>query len=390
MRALEGAVYGVRITTDGQLITSVVGDGEPKGICGTGLIAGIAALLDQGVMDATGRIVDASEVTTPRLQERLFTAGNEPAVALSDDRAVKHLPGGRPQAPARQGRGAHGRRNAPFDERAHRGRPRQPAACGQFRGGPGRALSDAHRLIPTMDLARVKVVAMPRFAAPSWCWSPGRAGAHRRALHVWRSSSSWEGSRSFRPGSWNRSCMEPESTPCRKPPRGWQANQRPEIFRAFSSSVLSMKAAYSSESHPRTESRWQRRPVPPSLRGATGKPPKTLAGSAERDRQRDLRYHAENARAAAVKIRQRLPCEEYRTLCVVKGALDVRALCFPQAGPSAIGGSRMRMSSIESRALSTVRMTVWADTGERRFHATDREGPGGGAGRSPTADGARS
>jgi uncharacterized 2Fe-2S/4Fe-4S cluster protein (DUF4445 family) len=88
MRALEGAIYGVQIAEDGNVTTSVVGDGRPKGICGTGLIAGIAALLDQGVIDATGRIVDASEVPAPRLRDRLFTAGTEPAVALSDDRSV--------------------------------------------------------------------------------------------------------------------------------------------------------------------------------------------------------------------------------------------------------------------------------------------------------------
>ncbi len=88
MRALEGAVYGVQITEDGQVTTSVVGDGHPKGICGTGLIAGIAELLERGVIDTTGRIVDSSDVPAPRLRERLFTAGSEPAFALSDDRSV--------------------------------------------------------------------------------------------------------------------------------------------------------------------------------------------------------------------------------------------------------------------------------------------------------------
>ena len=66
----------------------MVGGTRPRGICGTGLIAGIAELLNRGVVDSTGRIVDPAEVEPPRLRQRIFQLGNEPAFALSEDRAV--------------------------------------------------------------------------------------------------------------------------------------------------------------------------------------------------------------------------------------------------------------------------------------------------------------
>jgi uncharacterized 2Fe-2S/4Fe-4S cluster protein (DUF4445 family) len=85
MRALEGAVYGVSAERGG-LALQVIGNGAAKGMCGTGLIAGVAALLDLGVIDATGRIVD--EVDDPALRARIFSLGNEPAFALTEDRGV--------------------------------------------------------------------------------------------------------------------------------------------------------------------------------------------------------------------------------------------------------------------------------------------------------------
>lgn len=88
MRALEGAIYSVAIADDGALTLRVVGDTAPKGICGTGLIAGIAQLLDRGVVNATGRILDPQEVAPPALAARIFSIGSEPAFALTDDRGV--------------------------------------------------------------------------------------------------------------------------------------------------------------------------------------------------------------------------------------------------------------------------------------------------------------
>ncbi len=88
MRALDGAIYDVAISGDGEVSLLVVGGKTPRGICGTGLIAGISALLNRGVVDSTGRIVDPAEIDAPVLRERIFQLGSEPAFALSEDRSV--------------------------------------------------------------------------------------------------------------------------------------------------------------------------------------------------------------------------------------------------------------------------------------------------------------
>ena len=88
MRALDGAIYDVAISGDGGLSLQVVGAGSPRGICGTGLISGVAELLNLGVIDATGRIVDPADMDPPALRERVFSLDGELAFSLSEDRAV--------------------------------------------------------------------------------------------------------------------------------------------------------------------------------------------------------------------------------------------------------------------------------------------------------------
>jgi uncharacterized 2Fe-2S/4Fe-4S cluster protein (DUF4445 family) len=87
MRALDGAIYDVAISDDGSLVLKVVGGGPPRGICGTGLISGIAALLRVKIVDATGRIADPG-TDLPAFKERVFSLGNEPAFSLSEDHGV--------------------------------------------------------------------------------------------------------------------------------------------------------------------------------------------------------------------------------------------------------------------------------------------------------------
>jgi uncharacterized 2Fe-2S/4Fe-4S cluster protein (DUF4445 family) len=88
MRAMDGAVYDVAVSADGALSCAVVGRTAAKGICGTGLVAGIARLLEQGLIDATGRLVDPQEVENPLLRARIFPQGRELAFALTEDRSV--------------------------------------------------------------------------------------------------------------------------------------------------------------------------------------------------------------------------------------------------------------------------------------------------------------
>ena len=58
--AQDGAVDHVKIE-NGQVDVSVLGGGEPKSICGSGLVDAIAAMLREGIMDETGRI-DEDEI----------------------------------------------------------------------------------------------------------------------------------------------------------------------------------------------------------------------------------------------------------------------------------------------------------------------------------------
>ncbi len=54
MRAAHGAIDRVRIDRDVQC--HVIGDGPPLGVCGSGLLDGIAGMLDAGLVDASGRL----------------------------------------------------------------------------------------------------------------------------------------------------------------------------------------------------------------------------------------------------------------------------------------------------------------------------------------------
>jgi len=71
MRAAEGAIENVRITTDVEL--SIIGGGRARGICGSGLIDAIAEMLQVGVVDTSGRIIKSDNQVAklpPLVQKR--------------------------------------------------------------------------------------------------------------------------------------------------------------------------------------------------------------------------------------------------------------------------------------------------------------------------------
>jgi uncharacterized 2Fe-2S/4Fe-4S cluster protein (DUF4445 family) len=72
MRAAEGAVEVVRIT-DAGLELGVIGDAEPVGICGSGLVDGVAELVRVGLLDKSGRFVseEEAEALAPSIASRL-------------------------------------------------------------------------------------------------------------------------------------------------------------------------------------------------------------------------------------------------------------------------------------------------------------------------------
>lgn len=66
MRAANGAIERLNITRDFDVRYKVIGDRRPRGICGSGLLDTIAALLRSGAVNKSGKLVKGS---TPRVRE---------------------------------------------------------------------------------------------------------------------------------------------------------------------------------------------------------------------------------------------------------------------------------------------------------------------------------
>ena len=83
MRAADGAIEGVSIGADGLTLT-VIGDCEPAGLCGSGLVDAVADLVKAGLLDRSGRLVPdaiAAELA-PALAPRLTMLGKERVFVL--------------------------------------------------------------------------------------------------------------------------------------------------------------------------------------------------------------------------------------------------------------------------------------------------------------------
>jgi uncharacterized 2Fe-2S/4Fe-4S cluster protein (DUF4445 family) len=82
MRAADGAVEAVAVTEDGELKLTVIGDSEPRGLCGSGLVDAVAALADAGLIDGSGRFVHTEAVTDSSMRDRLTMIGKERVFVL--------------------------------------------------------------------------------------------------------------------------------------------------------------------------------------------------------------------------------------------------------------------------------------------------------------------
>ena len=76
MRAADGAIEGVRIV-DGELALQVIGDTEPLGMCGSGLVDCVAELVMAGLIDHSGRFAPEDAMLAPALAARLTRVGEE-------------------------------------------------------------------------------------------------------------------------------------------------------------------------------------------------------------------------------------------------------------------------------------------------------------------------
>ncbi len=83
MRAADGAIEVVRITPD-DVELQVIGDVEPKGLCGSGLVDVVAELAKVGLLDHSGRLItdEAAAELVPGLVDRLTKIGEERVFVL--------------------------------------------------------------------------------------------------------------------------------------------------------------------------------------------------------------------------------------------------------------------------------------------------------------------
>ncbi len=84
MRAAEGAIEGVRVEGD-DVTLEVIGDTDPVGMCGSGLVDAVAQLVGAGLLDHSGRFVpdETAAEEHPELAKRLVKVGEERVFVLA-------------------------------------------------------------------------------------------------------------------------------------------------------------------------------------------------------------------------------------------------------------------------------------------------------------------
>ena len=85
MRAAAGAIEVVKLSPEG-LELQVIGDCEPLGLCGSGLVDAVAELVRLGLVDTSGRFVEKSEAArlAPGLAARFEKVGEERVFLLHE------------------------------------------------------------------------------------------------------------------------------------------------------------------------------------------------------------------------------------------------------------------------------------------------------------------
>jgi uncharacterized 2Fe-2S/4Fe-4S cluster protein (DUF4445 family) len=82
MRAADGAIEVIRLTDTVDL--TVIGEVEPKGLCGSGLVDAVAELVRVGLLDSSGRFIPDEQApdVAPKLADRLTMIGQERVFVL--------------------------------------------------------------------------------------------------------------------------------------------------------------------------------------------------------------------------------------------------------------------------------------------------------------------
>ncbi len=84
MRAAEGAIEGVKISAAEGVTLDVIGDVDPVGMCGSGLVDAVAELVHCGLLDHSGRFIPDEDAAAshPGLADRLTMIGKERVFVL--------------------------------------------------------------------------------------------------------------------------------------------------------------------------------------------------------------------------------------------------------------------------------------------------------------------
>ena len=75
MAGVPGAVCNICLDEQEEIICKTIGDIEPIGICGSGVIDAVALMCELGVVDETGRILESDEIDEIPEKYRKFAAG---------------------------------------------------------------------------------------------------------------------------------------------------------------------------------------------------------------------------------------------------------------------------------------------------------------------------
>jgi uncharacterized 2Fe-2S/4Fe-4S cluster protein (DUF4445 family) len=91
MRAADGAIEVIKLSPgegEGGVELGVIGDVEPRGLCGSGLVDAVAELVKVGLLDGSGRFVpdEVAKEIAPGLVDRLTYIGQERVFVLHRER----------------------------------------------------------------------------------------------------------------------------------------------------------------------------------------------------------------------------------------------------------------------------------------------------------------
>jgi uncharacterized 2Fe-2S/4Fe-4S cluster protein (DUF4445 family) len=82
LRAVAGAVSAVKLFPDREPVLTVLGGGRPRGLCGSGLISCVAALLEAGLLDDSGRLLKPAEIGAEGYRRHIIRIDGQPAFRL--------------------------------------------------------------------------------------------------------------------------------------------------------------------------------------------------------------------------------------------------------------------------------------------------------------------